>query len=158
VRVKPPPGFKNVDLEIVSRSKLDAIETAVSDSAHVLYSGPVRKGIFLLSLECNVYPKDADAAISRLCAAVDRLRQSERRIWERALRRTFDVGYDIPRGIATVHVALRPETLEQVAAIGATLAFTCYRDDNSEPDGPANGSQPIRSETNRTSSAAGSRR
>jgi len=29
---------------------------------------------------------------------------------------------------------------------------------NSEPDGPANGSQPIRSETNRTSSAAGSRR
>ena len=27
-----------------------------------------------------------------------------------------------------------------------------------EPDGPANGSQPIRSETNRTSSAAGSRR
>ena len=29
---------------------------------------------------------------------------------------------------------------------------------NSEPDGAANGSQPIRSETNRTSSAAGSRR
>jgi hypothetical protein len=29
---------------------------------------------------------------------------------------------------------------------------------NAEPDGPANGSQPIRSETNRTSSAAGSRR
>ena len=29
---------------------------------------------------------------------------------------------------------------------------------NGEPDGPANGSQPIRSETNRTSSAAGSRR
>jgi hypothetical protein len=27
-----------------------------------------------------------------------------------------------------------------------------------QPDGPANGSQPIRSETNRTSSAAGSRR
>ena len=29
---------------------------------------------------------------------------------------------------------------------------------NVQPDGPANGSQPIRSETNRTSSAAGSRR
>ena len=29
---------------------------------------------------------------------------------------------------------------------------------NAEPDGPASGSQPIRSETNRTSSAAGSRR
>ena len=31
-------------------------------------------------------------------------------------------------------------------------------DENGEPDGPANGSQPIRSETNRTSSAASSRR
>jgi len=30
--------------------------------------------------------------------------------------------------------------------------------ENGEPDGPANGSQPIRSETNSTSSAAGSRR
>ena len=30
--------------------------------------------------------------------------------------------------------------------------------DKAEPDGPANVSQPIRSETNRTSSAAGSRR
>jgi hypothetical protein len=29
---------------------------------------------------------------------------------------------------------------------------------NAQPDGPANGSQPIRSETSRTSSAAGSRR
>ena len=35
------------------------------------------------------------------------------------------------------------------------LEFTRW---NGEPDGPANGSQPIRSETKRTSSAAGSRR
>lgn len=132
VRAKPPPGFKNVDLEIVSRSKLDAIETAVSDIAHALYSGPIRKGIFLLSLECNIYPNNADAAIIRLCAAVSRLGKSERRIWARALRRTFDVGYDITHKGATAHVALRPETLKHVVALGATVAFTCYRDDNSE--------------------------
>jgi hypothetical protein len=157
VRAKPSPGFKNVDLEIVSRSRLDAIETAVSDTAHALYSGPLRKGIFLLSLECNVYPKDADAAIIRLCAAVDRFSKSERRIWERALRRTFDVGYDVAPG-GTVHVALQPETIKRAAALGAMVAFTCYSGDESEQDGPANGSQPIRSETNSTSSAVGSRR
>jgi hypothetical protein len=48
------------------------------------------------------------------------------------------------------------------------MIFTLYDGDqgqilgfkkrSAEPDGPANGSQPIRSETNRTSSAAGSRR
>jgi photosystem II stability/assembly factor-like uncharacterized protein len=38
------------------------------------------------------------------------------------------------------------------------LAATPIKTNRGEPDGPSNGSQPIRSETNRTSSAAGSRR
>jgi hypothetical protein len=150
MRAKHPPGFLNVDLEIVSRSKLDALEAAVSATAHALYCGPVRKGIFLLSLECNVYPKDADAAISRLCAAIDRLGKSERRIWEQALERTFDVGYSLTDKALAVRVVLRPETLERIVAIGGTVAFTCYRD--------AYGTNPIRSTGKTTSSAAGSRR
>ena len=158
MRAKPPLEFMNVDLEIVSRSKLAAIATAVSDTAYALYCGPLRKGIFRLSLECNRCPKDADTAIVGLCDAVDRLGRAERRIWERALRRTFDVGYGVAHGDATVHVALQSETLRRVVALGATVAFTCYRDDKIEPHGPANGSQPIRSDTKRPSSAAGSRR
>ncbi|MCD8535824.1 MAG: hypothetical protein LR011_13985 [Verrucomicrobia bacterium] len=157
MRAKPPPEFKNVDLEIVSRSKLDAIEAAVDDKAHALFCGPIRRGVFLLALECNSYPKDADAAITKLCAAVEGLGKSERQLWERALRRTFDVGYGITPGSRAAHVALRPETLRRVSALGATVAFTCYLDD-SEPGSPANGSQPFHSETNSTSSAASSRR
>ncbi len=43
--------------------------------------------------------------------------------------------------------------------VGGMIAHQEMRDsDNGQPDGPANGSKPIRSETNRTSSAAGSRR
>lgn len=132
----PSPRFKNVDLEIVSRSKLHAIEAAVDDRAHAIFSGPLRRGIFLLSLECNSYPKDANAAIVELCTAVEGLGKSERRLWERALKRTFDVGYGITPGSRGVHVALQPETLRRVTAIGATIAFTCYLEDNSEPDGP----------------------
>jgi hypothetical protein len=60
----------NVDLEIVSRSKLDAIEKVVQDKAHALFCGPVRRGIFLLSLECNRYPKDAES-VPALFLAVD---------------------------------------------------------------------------------------
>ena len=46
----------------------------------------------------------------------------------------------------------------------AAIAVRCHscrtsrKKETIEPDGPANGSQPIRSATNRTSSAAGSRR
>ena len=138
VRAKPPPGFMNVDLEIVSRSKLDEIESALSDTAHALYSGAVRRGVFLLALECNAYPKDADAAIVALCDAVDRLGTPERRIWKRALRRTFDVGYRLAHGDAAVRVSLEPTTLSRVISVGATVAFTCYRDDDSEPGSPGN--------------------
>jgi hypothetical protein len=38
------------------------------------------------------------------------------------------------------------------------LTITYEEPEDAQPDGPANGSQPIRSDTNRTSSAAGSRR
>ena len=150
----------NVDLEIVSRFKLDAIETSVSDLAHALYSGPAgKKGTYLLALECNRYPKNADAGILALCAAVDRLSKMERRLWDRALSRRFDVGYELMAGVSRVTVALKPDTLRRVADLGAEVVLTCYRyAGEGEPSGPANESQPIRLKPDRTSSAAGSRR
>lgn len=133
MRANSPQGFRNVDLEIVSRSKLDALEAALRGTAQALYCGPVRRGIFLLALECDRCSKDADAAIVALCVAVGRLSKAERRIWDRALKRTFDVGYDLGVGKKAVNVALQPTTLEHIVAIGATVAFTCYREVESQP-------------------------
>ena len=45
-----------------------------------------------------------------------------------------------------------------VVICGLEVHYVLWLKKNSEPDGPANGSQPFRAETNRTSSAAGSRR
>src|SRR4030095_2226338 len=115
-----PVGFMNVDLEIVSRFKLDALETSVSDLGHALYSGPAgKKGTYLLALECNRYPKNADAGILALCVAVDRLSKMERRLWDRALSRRFDVGYELIAGVSRVTVALKPDTLRRGADFGA---------------------------------------
>jgi hypothetical protein len=55
----------------------------------------------------------------------------------------------VPSGIQEILDSLPPRPPLVCATDGSSLV---------EPDGPANGSQPIRSETNRTSSAAGSRR
>lgn len=119
--------FLNVDLEIVSRSRLERLEQAVQDSAHAIYLGPLRRGVFLLSLECSSYPRNADVGIRRLCDAVEGLGPSERRLWKRALSRTFDVGYSLAEGDKAVQVSLQPATLSRVVAVGATVAFTCYR-------------------------------
>ena len=156
MKSKAPPGFINVDLDIVSRAKLGAIEASLSQTAYSLYSGPVRKGIFLLRLECNSDPKDADTATIKLCTAIEALGSNERRLWDRALKRTFDVGYEIIPGCRAVHVSLRPETLQRVTALGATVAFTCYLGDDSRPGVPMNSSQPIHSMSRPPSSATGS--
>lgn len=129
MKTKRPVGFLNVDLEILSRSKLDAIESGMNGLAHALYCGPVgKKGIFLLSLGSEKESKNADAAILDLCAAVERLGKGERRLWEGALSRTFDVGYSLEPGARMVQVTLRPETVARVIALGATIAFSCYRE------------------------------
>jgi hypothetical protein len=156
MKSKAPPGFINVDLDIVSRAKLGAIEASVSQTAYSLYSGPIRKGIFLLRLECNSDPDNADTATVKLCEAIEALGGNERRLWERALKRTFDVGYEIIPGCRAVHVSLRPETLKRVTALGATVAFTCYLGDDSHPSVPMNGRQSIHRMRRPPSSVTGS--
>jgi len=138
VKAKRPVGFLNVDLEIVSRSKLDAVEVGFSKLARKLYCAPLRKGIYLLAVACNHCPKNADAGILALCDAVDQLGRAERRLWDRALSRRFDVGYSFTPGVSSVQVALDPETLGRVVTLGGTVAFTCYEDLDSEPDGAGN--------------------
>lgn len=150
--------FRNVDLEILARSKLDAIEAGMSGKAHALFSGRVRKGLYLLALECNVYPEGADAAILELCEAVEELGHSERQLWERASQRTFDVGYGMTAGSRTVHVALNPETLRRVAALGATIAFTCYPKERKMAEPLANAKERSRRRAGEKSPAAGIRR
>ncbi|MBE0540983.1 MAG: hypothetical protein IH623_06330 [Verrucomicrobia bacterium] len=85
------------------------------------------------------------------------------------------VCYAVPLGFVglTIYAALRADALFPYQWIGSLFwVFLSYWYFNrkrkvvayfsglssAEPDGPANGSQPIRSETNRASSAAGSRR
>lgn len=122
------PGFINVDLEVLSRVRLDPLERALEGTAHALYSGPLRGGVFLLALECNAFPRDADVAIVRLCTAIESLPEAQRRTWDTALSRRFDVGFRLLRGSASEHIALKEKTLRRLVGVGATVAFTCYRD------------------------------
>lgn len=158
MKTKRPAGYLNVDLEIVSSSSLDTLAEEMGKTVLVLYSGPGKGRQRLLCLESLRWPNTPDAAARELCRAVERLSPGVRRAWERARRREFNVGYELPTGLRAVQVTLQPETVRRIVALGGTVAFTCYRNDNSEPDGPANGSQPLCSRRNRTSSAAGSRR
>jgi hypothetical protein len=135
VKAKRPAGFLNVDLEIESSGLLDSLGEEMGKAVTVLYSGPSKGKRHLLSLESSRSPNTADAAARSLCSTVERLSAHGRTLWDRATRREFDVGYELPAGVRAAHVALQPETLRRIVALGATVAFTCYREDNSEPSG-----------------------
>ena len=135
MKTKRPAGFLNVDLEIESSSPLDSLAEAMGKAVLVLYSGPGRGRSYLLCLEDSRWSNTPDSAARALCSAVERLPVRDRRLWDRAKRKEFDVGYELPTGVRAVHIALQPGTLERMVAIGATVAFTCYWGDSSEPGG-----------------------
>ena len=78
------PYFLNVDLEIVSSSKLDH-NSLVGDfgkEVFVLHSGPSIGGRkHFARLENSSDHKGPDANINALCSAVERLSAKARRLW-----------------------------------------------------------------------------
>jgi hypothetical protein len=121
------PNFLNVDLEIRSVSKLDLIADAMGERVLVLYCG-VSGRRHLLAVESSGRHKGPDAAIHALCAAVESLPPTARRLWNKS-RKTFDVGYELRASEQSSRFSLRPDTLERIVKLGASLTVTYYRRD-----------------------------
>ena len=130
------PYFLNVDLDIISRAKLDSLARDLGKKVIVLHSGPMRRQHFLV-LESSRSRKGPDATIHALCSAVERLSPAARRIWT-AARKDFNVGNELRASERSFRFTLRPDTLERVATLGATLTVTCYRFDDVEPNAVPN--------------------
>jgi hypothetical protein len=123
------PYFLNVDLEIESASKLHSLAAAMGKRVAVLHSGPASKPKrHLLALESARSLKNPDATIHALCSVVESLPPAERRVWQKA-RKEFDIGYELRASERSARFSLRPDTLERVAKLGATLTVTYYRGD-----------------------------
>jgi hypothetical protein len=153
-----PPYFLNVDLDIESKSSLGSLARELGNRVSVTFSGRI-KGRHGLFLESAGTERGQDAIIGALCALIEGLSQRNRQVWDAALRKEFDLGYESRLSPQRANrFTIRPGTLRRMAALGASVAVTLYSVEKGEPGGAANGSQPIRSETNRTSAAAASRR
>jgi hypothetical protein len=128
------PCFLNVDLEIVSSTSLNSLARDMGRRVIVLHSGPFERR-HLLVLESSRQHKKPDAAIGALCSAIEHLAPATKSIWDGA-RKDFDIGYELRSSERASRFTLRPDTLERVARLGATLTMTCYREDNAEPNAP----------------------
>lgn len=121
-------GFLNVDLEIRSRSQagLDELAAGLGKSVSVLYSGPVDRRLYLLSLELSAdRRKGPDAVVHALCLLIEKLAPGPRQVWKTS-QKHFDVGYKLDPFERSLQFTLRVDTLQRVASLGAHLAVTCY--------------------------------
>ncbi len=121
------PHFLNVDLEIWSASKLDALMAEMGERVSVHHYGPAPKRHLLAVANARHY-KNPDSAIHALCELIESLSPAGRRLWA-ASRKAFDVGYSLCPSERASHFSLRLDTLARGSGLGASLAVTYYRGD-----------------------------
>jgi hypothetical protein len=118
--------FLNVDLEVESSDALDDLLAALQP--HVLDLGePNPKPRYVLSLELggDTAALGPDATIRGLVVLIRGLPPHARSLWDRATRRTFDIGIQAGSG-PQLRELLEPETVGAVAEVGAGIAVTVY--------------------------------
>lgn len=117
--------FRNVDLEIRSISRLEPLIEEMGDRVSVLFYGTEKGRRRLLSVESSIRKQTPDTCLRHLCRIVQSLSPDARKIWDRS-RCVFDIGFDFDPNDRSSHFSLDPKTVKRVAALGATLATTCY--------------------------------
>ncbi len=122
--------FLNVDLEIRSKSPLKSLAKAFGKQVAILYCGTEGRGRYLLAIESGSHSKSAVVAANALCKIVENLPPSARKVWDSAQAR-FDFGYELRPGERMLNFSLPPNLIARIAKLGAHLAVTCYRHDES---------------------------
>jgi hypothetical protein len=117
--------FLNVDLDIWSRSPLQALSDAFGKHVCVLHVGKENRR-YGAHLELARFAGDADSVIRRFTSLVDQLPHPARMMWDQAHTREFNVGVQAGTSPHGYQLHLRPETVVAVARIGARLGVTVY--------------------------------
>lgn len=121
--------FLNVDLEVEAKEPLDYIcaEFSTTD-AHHLYNGESKRG-YLANFECACGGSgcDPDSIINEFCDLIELFDEKAMKLWDSALSRTFDIGYEIdPKEKNRFHSELKVQTIKRISDIGASVVFTVY--------------------------------
>jgi hypothetical protein len=128
-RVKPAKAaetrFLNVDLDIRSAAPLESLVKALGRSVFALYVG--RQGrSHAAHLEVASPSDDPDRIIRRFVDLIKRLPRTERRVWDRAQLREFNVGVQAEAAPASYELHLAASTVRAAASVNAGVGVTVY--------------------------------
>jgi hypothetical protein len=116
--------FLNVDLELRAKKELKELVKAFEPGAMALNCIKTKDG-YLANLELARQPTDAEAAIRKFVALIERLPPRARARWNHT-KRDFAIGVEAGSAPSSFELALSPEVLELAAGVGAGVAFVVY--------------------------------
>src|SRR5829696_8586239 len=117
--------FLNVDLDIYSKFDLQPLVTALGQKVIVMYVG--REGRFYSAhLELARRPKTADAIIRGFVTLIRALPRAERKLWNTAARRDFNVGIQAASQPRSYELPLATQTIESISNLKARIVVTVY--------------------------------
>lgn len=118
--------FMNVALEIFSRSDLKPIADAFGSNVAVLYLGK-EFGLF----KAYFYPgwpqsNTPETGILRYCKLIQKLSIEDRKLWDSAKSRSFDLGFEGPKEGRHYWGAVSQKAVRAAAEVGAQIAISIY--------------------------------
>ena len=121
-------GFLNVDLEVgaPSRAQLAPLLEAFEGKLFELFRGRIGR-LYRGHFEISGCTRGASATIHELAANIESLKPSARRAWKAATVRDFNIGVELARGVKHIELAIDPDAVRRVAALGGRIAFTAYQ-------------------------------
>lgn len=118
-------SFLNVDLDIVSKAPLAPLIAALGRSVVVLYAGPEGRR-HVAHLETARTSNDPSRLIRRFVDLVRTLPRAEKRLWDGAETREFNLGFQAAATPATFESRLDPAAVRAAASVNAGIGITVY--------------------------------
>jgi len=118
--------FLNVDVDVWSRSSVQAVVDALGTKVFVHHVG-LEGNEYGAHFSCaRSYDKDVDTLTHQLAGLVKKLPPLARKAWDKARVRDFNVG--IRGGIrpSSLEFAIKTETVKLVAEVGGRIVITAY--------------------------------
>ena len=131
-RVIEETEFLAIDLEIVSRRRIDLLAPAFGEHVGVNRNEKVgKKTVLLLSTGRYVrYDDDIDKMVNALILSqvklVQALPKEARQQWDNATTRTFDIGIQAGKRPSAFEIRLASQTMSAVSAVGGSVQITIY--------------------------------
>ena len=117
--------YLNTDLLIKSEEDLTPLINDLGEEVFVLHNEKIEDH-FYAYLEISDNNSEPNEDIEKFCDLIESLKQKHREIWNNAIYRIFDIGYESGDSSENYSTDLRSETVSRIGNCEASIRVTIY--------------------------------